>query len=95
MSWDLTWHDGGKDRKRQYCPGCKSYSEWLHFDSIEGQYANKVFPGSLPDVYWTPWPLPSETPILFYLKSNERSGGKRTAGATDKGKQVAKKTKVA
>ena len=95
--WDLTWYDSrNKEQKRQHCSGCKTDSPYLAFSDIEGRYSNKLFRGTLPDVYWTPWPLPSETAGLFYLKFSQKPDGKgkRKGGGSPKGKEVAKKSRV-
>lgn len=67
-SWDLTWHDNTKNRKRQYCPGCKDKTPWVSFDQIKGIYSNKVFSSGFPDIYWTPWSLLRH---LCYFTSNK------------------------
>lgn len=101
--WDITWYDSGH-RKRQYCEGCQVYSPYVSFDDIEGRYSNKLFPAYFPDVYWTPWPLPEETPGLFYLvykkqgeategKGEGKRKGKRKGGPSDRGKEVVEKKK--
>lgn len=93
--WDLTWFDSAKmTGKRQYCSGCKVSSPYVAFADIEGRYTNKLFPSHLPNVYWTPWPLPQEAAGLFYLDYSKENVAKRKGETKEKGKQVVKKMKI-
>ena len=95
-TWDLTWFDSkNKEQKRQHCSVCNKNSKYVSFSDIEGIYSNRVFGGTSSDVYWTPWPLPDETPGLFYLEFKKSSTGKRKSEgeSSHKVKQV-KKGKV-
>ena len=92
--WDLAWYDSrNRERKRQYCTGCKLVSPYVAFTDIEGKYANKLNRTHLNDVYWSPWPLPEEVAGLFYLTYG-KDEGKRKDRPSDKGKQGGKKQKT-
>lgn len=89
---------GNGKEKRQRCNACGSSTNWLKFEDVQGRYTNKLEPGLFQDIYWTSWPLPAETPGLFYLdlKKNQTQRGEKRSGEASSGDNnltVTKKSK--